>query len=141
MRSTGNRLFHAVSFEIIGIVLVIPLGALALGLHVQQIGGLVVGLATLAAAWNYVFNLGFDKTLRRWRGSVHKTPALRIAHALLFEAGLLVVSVPAIALSLGIGLIEALLMDAGFILFYLVYAFVFNWAWDRIFPATLPGEA
>lgn len=31
-------------------------------------------------------------------------------------------------------------MDVSFALFYLVYAFVFNWAYDWIFPIPHPTE-
>ncbi|PPJ44785.1 hypothetical protein C0075_24535, partial [Rhizobium sp. KAs_5_22] len=54
--------------------------------------------------------------------------------AILFEAGLLVVLLPAIAWYLGIGLVEAFVMDIAIAGFYVAYAFVFNLAYDRIFP-------
>jgi uncharacterized membrane protein len=41
---------------------------------------------------------------------------------------------PLIAWYLGVSLLQAFMMDVSFALFYLVYAFVFNWAYDRIFP-------
>ena len=36
------------------------------------------------------------------------------------------------------GLLEALLLDLGFVLFYLVYAFIYNWSYDKVFP--IPGQ-
>jgi uncharacterized membrane protein len=60
--------------------------------------------------------------------------ALRVAHAVLFELGLLIVLMPFIAWYLGVSLMQALVMDISFALFYLVYAFFFNLAYDRIFP-------
>jgi uncharacterized membrane protein len=59
---------------------------------------------------------------------------MRVAHAVLFEGGLLVALMPLIAWYLGVSLLQAFMMDVSFALFYLVYAFVFNWAYDRIFP-------
>lgn len=53
---------------------------------------------------------------------------------MLFEAGLIFVLVPFMAWYLGLGLWQALVMDIGFSLFYLVYAFVFNWSYDRLLP-------
>jgi uncharacterized membrane protein len=41
---------------------------------------------------------------------------------------------PFIAWYLGVSLLTAFWMDAAFSVFYLVYAFVFNWAYDLIFP-------
>ncbi|MEQ9476658.1 chlorhexidine efflux transporter, partial [Marinovum algicola] len=41
---------------------------------------------------------------------------------------------PFIAWYLGISLWQAFVMDVSFALFYMVYAFGFNWAYDRLFP-------
>ena len=84
--------------------------------------------------WNYVFNLLFDHAMNHYRGSTLKTPPLRILHAVLFELGLLMMLMPLIALYLGISLWHALVLDLGFALFYMLYALVFNWAYDRVFP-------
>ncbi len=72
--------------------------------------------------------------LRRYTGTTLKTVPMRIIHAILFEVGLLMVLMPFIAWYLGISLWQAFVMDVAFALFYLVYAFVFNWAYDRLFP-------
>lgn len=134
MRSLQDRIRHALSFEIIGLMLVIPLGALLFGMPMEDIG--IVGLvsATLATVWNYIYNLGFDHAMQRLKGTTLKTPAIRVAHAVLFELGLLIVLMPFIAWYLNISLAHALVMDISFALFYVVYAFVFNWSYDRIFP-------
>ena len=134
MRSTGDRIRHALSFEIIGLALVIPLGALVFGMPMSDIGIVGVVSATVATAWNYLYNLSFDHILQRLRGTTLKTTPIRVAHAVLFELGLLIVLMPFIAWYLGIGIIHALIMDVSFALFYVVYAFVFNWAYDAIFP-------
>ena len=47
--------------------------------------------------------------------------------------------VPTIAWWLDITLWQALLMDLGLVVFFLVYTFVFNWAFDAIFG--LPASA
>ncbi|WP_338607718.1 PACE efflux transporter [Pelagibacterium nitratireducens] len=134
MRTAWDRVRHALFFEIIGLILVIPLGALVFSMPMHDIG--VVGLvsATIAMAWNYVFNLGFDTVLQRTIGTTLKSVRLRIVHAVLFELGLLIVLMPFIAWYLGITLIHALVMDISFALLYMGYAFVFNLAYDRVFP-------
>lgn len=134
MRSRRDRIRHAISFEIIGLALVTPLGALAFHMPVSDIG--VVGLvsATIATGWNYLYNLAFDHIMQWKTGGTLKGPALRVVHAVLFEGGLLVVLLPFIAWQLDISVRQALAMDVSFALFYVVYALVFNWAYDRIFP-------
>ncbi|MET0530433.1 MAG: PACE efflux transporter [Microvirga sp.] len=134
MRTTRDRIRHALSFEIIGLALVTPLGAWAFGMPLHDIG--VVGFvsATIATIWNYIYNLGFDRVIQRVRGSTAKTASIRVLHTVLFEAGLLLVLMPPIAWYLGISLWQAFLLDISFAVFYMVYAFVFNWAYDRVFP-------
>ncbi len=134
MRRTGDRIRHAISFEVIGIALATPLAALAFHLPAGQSAVLVVASAILAMAWNYIYNLGFDHLLAAWRGTTQKTPLLRVGHALLFELGLLALLLPLVAWYLQISLWDALLLDLTLALFYMVYAFAFNWAYDRLFP-------
>lgn len=134
MRTTRDRIRHAISFEIIGLLLVIPLGALGFGMHAADIGVVAIIASTLATLWNYVYNLMFDKALIRWRGQVSKTVPLRVLHAVLFEAGLLLATLPLLAFYLNISFAQAFIMDVAFVVFYLVYAFVFNWVYDVVFP-------
>lgn len=138
MRGTADRIRHAISFEIIGLLTVTPLGALAFDHGVQDIGLVAIVGATLAMAWNYVFNIAFDHALLRWCGSVIKSIKLRLVHAVLFELGLLVALIPFIAWYLQVGLYEALIMDIAFSAYFLVYAFLFNWAYDLLFPVPSP---
>lgn len=134
MRKTADRIRHAILFEIIGILIATPLGAFVFQLHAGDSAVIVIGSATVAMLWNYVFNLGFDHTMQRLRGTTQKTALLRVTHAVLFELGLLAMLMPLIALYLGISLWQAFLMDIAFALFYMVYALAFNWGYDRVFP-------
>jgi uncharacterized membrane protein len=134
MRTARDRIRHAISFEMIGLALVTPLGAWAFHMPMHNMG--VVGIvgATIATLWNYVYNLGFDHMMERMRGSTRKTAPIRVLHTIMFEVGLLFVLLPFFAWYLGISLWQAFLMDVSFALFYMGYAFVFNWAYDRLFP-------
>lgn len=134
MRSTSDRIRHAVSFEIIGLALITPLGAFAFGMPVADIGIVGVASATIATGWNYLYNLGFDHVMQRLTGSTQKSLAVRVLHSVLFEGGLLLALLPLIAWYLGVSMLQAFMMDVSFALFYLVYAFVFNLAYDKIFP-------
>ena len=134
MRTTRDRIRHAISFEIIGLILVTPIGAWAFGLPMHDIGVMGIAGATIATLWNYVYNLGFDHIMQRVRGSTRKSTLIRALHAVMFEVGLLFVLLPLFAWYLGISLWQAFLMDVSFALFYMGYAYVFNWAYDRLFP-------
>lgn len=140
MRTLRDRLRHALSFEIIALLIIAPLGAWAFDLSLGSIGFVAVVSATIATAWTYLYNLMFDHALLRYAGDVRKSVPMRIIHALLFEAGLLLVLLPFIAWYLQISLLDAFMMDLSFAVFYLVYAFVFNWLYDLVFalpPASL----
>mgnify|MGYP003121981532 CR=1 FL=1 len=142
MRTTRDRIRHAIGFEIIGLALVVPLGALAFAMPMHDIGIIGAASATLAMAWNYLYNYGFDRLMLRWRGHTEKTLLLRVVHAVVFELGLLIMLMPLIAWYLGISLWQALVMDVAFALFYMVYAFFYNLAYDRVFPIpSAPGAS
>lgn len=134
MRTRNDRIRHAILFELFGLALSAPLGAWLFDQPLHDMGLVAVVCATIAMVWNYVYNLLFDRAMLRLRGAVHKTLKIRILHAILFELGLLVAFVPFIAWQLGVTLWTALVMDAAFVVFYLVFAFVYNWLYDVIFP-------
>ncbi|WP_026792724.1 PACE efflux transporter [Pleomorphomonas oryzae] len=134
MRSVSDRIRHAISFEAIGLLLVTPMGALVFDLPMQEMGVVSVVSAMIATAWNLIYNYLFDLAMTRTLGTTAKGGVLRVFHAVLFEAGLLCVLLPFIAVYLGISLWQALAMDVSFALFYMAYAFVFNWGYDRVFP-------
>lgn len=139
MRSFSDRIRHAVLFELIGIAIFTPAAAWLFNQPVAHMGVIGVVSATAATVWNFLFNLGFDHALVGLTGRVTKTIPLRVAHAVLFEAGLIVVLIPFVAWYLGISLSAALMMDISIVAFYLVYAFAFNIAYDRVFPVPQPS--
>ncbi len=53
-------------------------------------------------------------------------------HAVLFEVGALVLTTPILAWGMGISLLDALLIDIGFILACLEYAVVYSWVYDSL---------
>lgn len=79
--------------------------------------------------------------LKNGRNPAQRSFTLRTAHALLFEAGFIIISVPATAWWLSLSLVKALAMDLGITLFYIGYTYVYNWVYDQIFPypADRPG--
>lgn len=134
MRTTFDRIRQAVSFELIGLLIAAPVGAWLFEFGTSDFGVLVFLGATLATGWNYVYNLVFDHALKRLRGRASKTLPLRVVHALGFEAGLMLGFLPVTAWWLGVGLLEALTIDLAFSAFYLVYAFVFTWGYETLYP-------
>ncbi|GAF60408.1 putative membrane protein [Psychrobacter sp. JCM 18903] len=134
MRTVKDRIRHTLGFEIIGLIIFVPLASWLFGFDIQSIGLIAVAASIIATLWNYFYNLLFDHSMLKLRGNVHKTVPLRMLHAFLFEGGLLLLFLPIIAWHLGISLWQAFLMDITMATFYLVHAFVYNWIYDNVFP-------
>lgn len=132
MQGMKRRIVHTTSFEIIGLIIAVPLFAWIFDEGLAHIGILTVVMSLIAMVWNMTFN----KLFELWEVRQHdhrRTVKRRIAHALGFEGGLLVATLPLIAWWMQMSLWHALLTDLGYMLFFLVYGFVFNWGFDRIF--------
>jgi len=101
-------------------------------------GGMAVAASTLAIVWNVTFNHLFERweARQRVRG---RSVARRVAHALGFEGGLALMLIPLMAWWFGVSLWQATLMEAGLLLFFLVYTYAFNWCFDHLFG--LPASA
>lgn len=126
MRSWGERLLHTTLFEAGGLLMATPLASWLTGHGIAQMGLLTVVLATFAMLWNLVWNRWFD----RWVPTRKRSLMQRIAQSLGFEAGLLIMTLPGVAWWLEMGIVEAFWLDLGFMLFFLVYALVFNTLFD-----------
>ena len=134
MRTHRDRIRHAVGFEIIAIILSIPIMSFFFDFEIKDIGVIAIVGSIIATIWNYGFNIAFDKGMVRFKRSIVKTPAIRVLHVLLFEGGLLILYLPMVSWYLGISLWQALIMDASLVGFYFAYSFSYNWAYDKIFP-------
>ena len=134
MRSAFDRLRHAISFEVIALILVIPAGAILFEVPLHDFGVVGIVSATLATLWNLGHNVLFDLALQRLTGTTLKSRIVRVLHALAFEAGLLVVLLPFIAWYLDISLWDAFVLDIALAAFYIIYAYVFNLIYDTLFP-------
>ncbi len=134
MRTTKDRIRHTLGFEIIGLMIFAPLASWVFGYELELMGAMAVVGSIIATVWNYVYNLLFDHGMLKLRGDVHKTVPIRVLHAFLFEGGLLLLFMPMIAWYLGITLWQAFMMDIAMATFYLIYAFVYNLAYDKVYP-------
>jgi uncharacterized membrane protein len=134
MRTTYDRIRHTLGFELIGLAICIPLAVLLFDIRAHQAGVLAAAASLIAAGWNYVYNLAFDKIMSSRLGRLEKTWGERVFHALGFEGGLMLLVLPLAAWWLSISLWQALLIDIGFIVLYVVYAFFYNLAYDKVFP-------
>jgi len=137
MRNLADRIRHTLLFEGIAIVLVMLFAVFVLDRPLTESGPLALLLSVIAMAWNFAYNVGFDAMEQAAQPGAlpsQRKTKIRVVHALGFEGGFLLMCLPLIAAWLNVGLWEAFLLDLGFALFFLVYAYVFNWGYDRLFP-------
>lgn len=95
-------------------------------------GTLAIATSVVAVVWNLVFNTYFERWEVR-QGTTGRSVKRRVLHAVCFEIGLVAMLVPLIAWWFGVSLWQALVMDMALVIFFLVYTFVFNWAFDAVF--------
>lgn len=143
MRPKPRRVLQAILYEIFAIAFVTPVLSVIFGESPGSTLGLAFVLASIALAWNYVFNTMFE----RWeaRQSVRgRSFARRLAHGIGFEGGLVVMLVPVMAYWLNTSALNAFLANLGLLAFFFVYAIVFTWVFDRVFglpdAAVTPGD-
>lgn len=134
MRTLADRIRHVIAYEIIAMLVVVPVGSAVFGTQMLDMG--VVGIvgATIATLWNFAFNYVFDLGMQQACGITEKRGLQRLLHGVLFEGGLTLILLPFLSWYLGITVLQALAMHISFAIFYFGYTLVFNWAYDRVFP-------
>jgi len=127
-KSITERIFQAIGFELLAILICTPLLAWIMDKPMLDMGVVTIAMAVLALAWNVMFNGYFDRMLKRF--AIAHNAWTRVVHALLFEGGLVALGVPLIAWWLDISLLEAFVLDIGVLLFFLPYTYVYHWVYD-----------
>lgn len=137
-RQTLRRVLYATCFEAGGIFMSTALLLAMAKTSAPSSLAFSVLASSVAMAWNLAFNALFE----RWEARQPvkgRSLARRTAHALLFEAGLVVALLPLTAWWFAVPLLTALVYEAVLIVAFLVYTYAFTWAFDRIFG--LPASA
>lgn len=129
-KSLTERVLQAIGFELLAVMLCTPLLAWLMDKPLVDMGVATIAIGLIALAWNVLFNGLFDRLLKRL--ALVPSAATRVVHALLFEGGLVAVSVPLIAWWLNVSLLQALILDIGVLLFFLPYTYVYHWVYDVV---------
>lgn len=126
-----RRIAFVVGYEGFSLLFtIVVLGAL-LG-HSGGESTLTAVLVTVTATtWNYVWNLMYEAFERR-RGIQGRGVWARAVHAFGYEGGVLVFTVPLVALLLGVSLWEGLMIEGGLLAFFLVFTLLYTWVFDRV---------
>ncbi len=138
MTRTRRKILYAVSFETFGIA-VATLGLMVMSDADTTSSVILSALtATIALSWSSVFNTLFEAWGARQaiRGRSFQR---RTLPALLFEGGLIVILAPVMAWWLQVSYLQALDYEAGLIVLFIAYNYVFTWGFNRLFG--LPASA
>ena len=129
-RSLHERFFHAITFEVIAIIISTPIFAFIMSTSISDMGVLSIMISLIAMLTNCLYNYVFDLAQRRM--GFERTLKIRLLHAVLFEVSLIVVLVPIAAWWLDLSLLKAFMLDFCFTLFFLPYSFIYNYTYDHI---------
>lgn len=129
-KSLTERIFHAVGFEALALIICAPTAAWIMNKSIFDMGVLALLLSTTAMVWNVVYNSVFDYF---WPVSrVTRSFPIRVCHALGFEGGFILFGLPIAAGWLQISLLDAFVLEIGFFLFFLPYTIAYNWLYDTL---------
>lgn len=143
MQGRKRKVIQAIAYEAIALAVVVPVMAWSAASDMSHSAVLGVALSVTALVWNVLFNTLFE----RWESrQTHpaRTMSRRLLHAVGFEGGFAIITLPMIAWWLDVGLWQAILLDAGLVTFFMVYTFVFQWCFDCLFgvpAATLARQS
>lgn len=136
IRSLRERLLQTVCFELGGVVVATPIYMIVTGNTAAEGAVLVIALAIVVMVWSPLHNSIFD--ILEWRlqrrVASDRPHGWRIVHAMSHEVTSLVVTVPAILMLTDHTLLEAVLLDIGLTVIYIVYAYLFHVIYDRLRP-------
>lgn len=130
MLISSRRIVHALSYEIILLVIIAIALSYIFQLPMEVTGTLGVAMAVTSVVWNMLFNHYFEKIEAKHQ--LKRTIKVRIAHAIGFEGGLMLATIPMVAYALEMSLWQAILTDLSLTLCILVYTFIFQWCHDQI---------
>ena len=142
MLISKRRIIHALAYEIILLVIIAVALSLIFKMPMEVTGTLGVVMAVTSVIWNMIFNHHFEKFEKKRK--LKRTVPVRIMHAIGFEGGLMLATIPMIMYAMQITLGQAILLDLSLTLCILVYTFIFQWCYDYIevhyFGRALSGE-
>ena len=124
MLISSRRIVHALSYEIILLVIIAIALSYIFQLPMEVTGTLGVAMAVTSVVWNMLFNHYFEKIEAKHQ--LKRTIKVRIAHAIGFEGGLMLATIPMVAYALEMSLWQAILTDLSLTLCILVYTFIFQ---------------
>ncbi|WP_313645716.1 PACE efflux transporter [Pseudomonas sp.] len=139
MQGKARKIVQAILYEAIAVACVAPALEFAFAAGMAQSTVLSVLMSAIAMSWNMAYNWVFERWEAR-QAQRQRTLLRRVVHALGFEGGLVLILLPLVAYWLDVTLWAALLTNLALFLFFFVYAFVFQWGFDKVFDVPLSAQ-
>lgn len=133
-----RRIVFVIGYETLSVVFTVVVLSSLLGHGGATSTVTAILVSTVATGWNYLWNTAFEAFERR-RGVPGRGAGSRAIHAIGYEGGVLLLTIPIVALMLGVNLLEALAIEGGLLVFFLIFTVVYTWVFDRMFG--LPASA
>ncbi|MEB3752885.1 chlorhexidine efflux PACE transporter AceI [Acinetobacter sp. MD2(2019)] len=130
MLISKKRIIHAVMYEAILLVVIAYGLSYFFSLPLEESGLLMLIMCGISVFWNMIFNALFEKAEQKYQ--FKRTVFFRILHAIGFEGGLMIITIPIFAYTLKMNLIDAFLLDFGITNCIFVYTFIYQWCFDAI---------
>lgn len=130
-----RRIVYVMVFEIVAIISSTFVLMKLSDSDVSESLPVAIMVSLAAVIWNFIYNTAFEAWEHR-RQIAERTLIIRSVHALIFEIGLVLICLPVYMIWYRVGLLQAFIMEAAVMLFFLVYNFIFTFIFDKIF--TLP---
>ena len=130
MLISKRRIIHALSYEIILLVIIAIALSFIFHLPLEVTGALGIAMAVTSVIWNMIFNHFFEKFEAKRK--LKRTVGVRVLHAIGFEGGLMLATIPMVAYAMQMTIWQAIVLDFSLTMCILVYTFIFQWGYDHI---------
>ncbi|KII75895.1 PACE efflux transporter [Vibrio renipiscarius] len=130
--TTLEKIFNVILFEVVALSILVPSMSYLTNKPLQTLFFAALSFSCIVVTWNYIFNNLFDSLCKTPR--VERGLKIRTVHTLLFEAGLIVIAIPALAWFLQITFFEAFIVELGFLVFFLFFNPAFHFIYDKTQP-------
>lgn len=136
LRSPPERLIQSLLFETGGLIAIVPLYDALAGRSAQISLVLMLTISVTVLLWSPLHNAVFDHAERHFthRKSGQRPHQLRMIHALSHELTPIIVTLPLIMQIGNHSLGDALAVNVGLTIFYVVYAYGFYLLYDHFRP-------
>ncbi|WP_151723768.1 chlorhexidine efflux PACE transporter AceI, partial [Acinetobacter ursingii] len=119
MLISKRRIIHALSYEVILLVIIAIALSFIFDVPMEVTGSLGIAMAVTSVVWNMIFNHFFEKFEHKHQ--LKRTIKMRILHAIGFEGGLMLATIPMVAYAMNMSIWQAIVLDFGLTMCILIY--------------------